>query len=96
MSQRSGRGRGVKPVGTKSQVWPKKISDCSPKPDKEGVQVLLFSEDEGWRTGIQDSSPTLLPASVAQAGYVRGLKIENMMPSESKLFLVKFICFGQF
>ena len=31
MSQRSGRGGGVKPVGTKSQVYPKKLLDGSPK-----------------------------------------------------------------
>ena len=30
MSQRSGRGGGVKPVGTKSQVYPKKLLDGSP------------------------------------------------------------------
>ena len=31
MSQRSGREGGVKPVGTKSQVYPKKLLDGSPK-----------------------------------------------------------------
>ena len=32
---------------------------------------------------------------VAQAGSIRGFKIENMMPGDSKQFYVKLICFVQ-
>ena len=36
MSQRSGRGGGVNPVGTKSQVCPKKLLDGSPYAGRGG------------------------------------------------------------
>ena len=86
MSQRSGRG--VKPVGTKSQVYPKKLLDGSPKMS----HMLRSWRQERWSDGentIYTNVPTAVNCFENKQTLSLNLEIDHVDPSTENLFQKK-------